>query len=80
MLFRFLGTVQVKRTVGHSGKIEIEAKPEADYTYDDELMVPSCLEEIYQRVWPKKSEKWQEDWHSFPLAASAEDDIDWKSR
>lgn len=28
--------------------------------------------EIFQRVWPAKTEKWWEDWHSFPLAVSAD--------
>ena len=32
---------------------------------------------VYQRVWPPKNEHWFDDWHSFPLALSAEDEIDW---
>jgi hypothetical protein len=39
-------------------------------------ILPSALQ-IYQRVWPPKNEHWWDDWHSFPLALSAEDEIDW---
>lgn len=28
--------------------------------------------EIFQRIWPAKTENWWEDWHSFPLAESDE--------
>jgi hypothetical protein len=33
--------------------------------------------EIYQRIWPRENEHWFDDWHSFPLALSAADEIDW---
>ena len=39
-------------------------------------MLPFALQ-IYHRVWPAKNENWRDDWHSFPLAFSAEDEIDW---
>jgi hypothetical protein len=39
-------------------------------------ILPFALK-IYQRVWPPKNEHWFDDWHSFPLALSAEDEIDW---
>ncbi|QGA12770.1 hypothetical protein EYB26_000415 [Talaromyces marneffei] len=39
-------------------------------------ILPFALK-IYQRVWPPKNKHWFDDWHSFPLALSAEDEIDW---
>jgi hypothetical protein len=46
----------------------------------DNKVIPSNLPfalQIYQRVWPPKNEHWFNDWHSFPLALSAEDEIYW---
>lgn len=48
--------------------------------YRDENGIPRILPfalKIYQRVWPPKNEHWFHDWHSFPLALSAEDEMDW---
>lgn len=55
----------------------------APVTFDldtNRKVTPSILPfalKIYQRVWPPKNEHWWDDWHSFPLAFSAEDEIDW---
>lgn len=34
--------------------------------------LPPFAKEIFQRIWPAKTKKWWEDWHSFPLAVSAD--------
>lgn len=50
------------------------------HPYFDDQEIPEILPfalKIYRRLWPPRNEHWFDDWHSLPLALSAENDIDW---
>jgi hypothetical protein len=50
------------------------------HPYFDNQETPQILPfalKIYRRLWPPKNEHWFDDWHSFPLALSTENEIDW---
>lgn len=74
----------ITRVIGEDGNFEILVKSSGashDSAVDLEPKpLRSWLEEIFRRLWPAKSQRWWEDWHSFPLAMSVDEQIDWKSR
>lgn len=76
-LLKIMGRkIHLKRFIGKDGNAQIEANRNHHDPWPSKMEL--WVEEIYRRLWPKKSENWWEDWDSFPLAASAEDEIDWK--
>ena len=79
LLYHTCDEYHVEQMVGQGGNIEIKAEPKKDSLRYKDPLVP-WMEELFRRVWPRKSDKWQDDWHSFPLAASAGEEIDWKSQ
>lgn len=73
------GDVEIVLVDIHEAMMSIRAPGPLDLDTDRKVVpniLPSALQ-IYQRVWPPKNENWWDDWHSFPLALSAEDEIDW---
>lgn len=59
-------SLHVYRTVVQGGSVETVAKETYRYNHEDET-IPPWLEAIFRRLWPMSSEKWQNDWYSFPL-------------
>jgi hypothetical protein len=74
------GNGDIKVEVGDKGEKYTLRRPRS-YLDDQEIpeILPFALQ-IYQRLWPPKNEHWFDDWHSFPLALSAENEIDWSKR
>jgi hypothetical protein len=71
------GNGEFKIEVGDTGQV---FKRTTGRPYFDDQEIPEILPfalQIYQRVWPPKNKHWFDDWHSFPLALSAENEIDW---
>lgn len=71
------GNEEFKIEVAVTGQV-FTSRPTHPYFDDQETpqILPFALQ-IYRRLWPPKNEQWFDDWHSFPLALSAENEIDW---
>lgn len=76
----------VKRVIGSDGNamVVVEQEPSPEVLKTDpgreNLRLDPQIDAVYERVWPAKSSHWWENWHSFPLAKSVDEEIDWKSR
>lgn len=76
----------VKRVIGSDGNVktvvEQEPSPEIPKTSlgREILELDERIEDVFKRLWPSKSPHWWKNWHSFPLAKSVDEEIDWKSR
>lgn len=86
-VFDYLGRAcYVKRIFGSDGNVKImveqEPSPEIPKTSlgREILELDQQIDAVYKRVWPSKGPNWWNKWHSFPLAKSVDEEIDWKSR
>lgn len=76
----------VKRVIGSDGNVKIvveqEPSPEIPKTSlgREILELDERIEDVFKRLWPSKSPHWWKNWHSFPLAKSVDEEIDWKWR
>lgn len=76
----------VKRVIESDGnlKIVVEQDPSPgvpDTGLGEEIPeLDKRIDAVYKRVWPAKGPQWWDNWHSFPLAKSVDEEIDWKSR
>lgn len=76
----------VKRVIGSDGnfKIVVEQEPSPEIPKKDVgkeiLKLVERIKDVFKRLWPSKSPHWWKNWHSFPLAKSVDEEIDWKSR
>jgi hypothetical protein len=76
----------VKRVIGSDGnlKIVVEQDPSPNVPgtgLGEEITeLDKRIDAVYKRVWPAKGPQWWDNWHSFPLAKSVDEEIDWKSR